>query len=120
MKSGFQWQVPPTQAFPALAKQQQRQLLNAVKELADLYAPLIENWMKDNAPWQDVTGLARESLFAETEKLVTSVVITFGHGEAVFYGKFLEYKAQGKFAVVNPALDHFVPLIRESLRQLVS
>lgn len=117
--SGFEWVVSPSEAFPALFRQQRDAMLAGVKALADFYAPQIAEWMKVNAPWQDVTGLARTSLFAEVEQLVGLVVITFGHGEAVFYGKYLEFRHQGRFAIVNPALDHFVPLIRQSLMELV-
>ena len=119
MKAGFQWIISPEKAVPELFQQQRTLTVQAVKDLADYYAPQIEAWMKQNAPWEDRTTLARTSLFAETEQLVDLVVITFGHGEAVFYSKYLEFYHQGRFAIVNPALDHFVPLIRASLQELM-
>lgn len=87
-------------------------------EIVRKYAPLIEQWMKDNAPWTDRTGDARRGLKAEVEMIVgDSYSIVLDH--SVHYGKWLELRWHGRYAIIQPALDHFAPTIFEEVRRFL-
>lgn len=116
--SGFEWVITPTQAFPDLLAWQQDGCYQALLAISYFYASEIENWMKANAPWTDRTGNARQSLYANVDELVAEIVITFGHG--VSYGKFLELRHMGAYAIISPAIDHFLPLIWADVRAVVA
>lgn len=115
--SGFEWIVRPTVAWAELAVWQREGLEQALRAIAYFYANEIQNWMKANGSWQDQTGNARQALYAIVDELVTEIVIEFGHG--MFYGKYLEFKHMGRYAIVAPALDHFIPLIWKAVQQVV-
>lgn len=115
--TAFEWIITPSDAFRALIDWQQQGIQQGLLAIAYYYESEIENWMKANAPWTDRTGNARQSLYAIVDALVEEVVITFGHG--VTYGKYLEFKHFGTYAIVAPAIDHFLPLIAKSVWELL-
>lgn len=88
--------------------------------IAQLFAPEIELWMKDNAPWDDVTGAARDGLRAEVERVAYSqaIVLTISYNN-VTYGKWLELKYQGRHAILQPTLHHWSPRLFEAVKQAV-
>jgi hypothetical protein len=60
----FQWQTSPTEAFGALMKAYQQDILNRLYALMQQEAPLVEQFMRDNAPWIDNCMPGREYLKA--------------------------------------------------------
>ena len=92
-----------------------------LSELVDELAPEIEQWMKDNALWTDRTGRARAGLHTEVEKMVGQVyTIVLDHGEDVPYGVWLELKNQGRYAIIQPALDFWFPVVWGRINEFVS
>lgn len=119
MAEGFAWQKTPEEAFTELAEEYTRAIHRGVFLLATRYAPEIERWMKANASWTDRTDNARQTLYAEVTDIINSAVILFfGHG--VDYGVFLELAHGGTYAIVTPALDHFMPRIWADVRTMMS
>ena len=119
MESGFYWTVPPEQAFPELADAYISAIHRGVMAIAQRRAPEIENWMKDNAPWTDRTANARQTLYTEVTDVTNQMVsLTLSHG--VYYGIFLEVNNAGRYAIINPALDHFAPLIWADVQRMLS
>ena len=119
MTEGLVWQTTPEQAFTELADEYASAIHRGVFLLATRYAPEIEAWMKANASWTDRTGNARQTLYAEVTDIVNSAVILFfGHG--VEYGVFLELAHGGTYAIVTPALDHFIPRIWADVKAMLS
>lgn len=115
----FQWQTPPDEAFGDLTEAYVAAIHQAIFTLAQRYAPEIEAWMKANAPWTDRTGNARQTLWSDVFDLTNSaVVIVMSHG--VDYDMFLELAHGGRYAILGPALDHFIPRIWRDVRRLVS
>lgn len=86
------------------------QCRRAVRSVADYYAPIIEAHAKTYAPWEDQTGNARQGLHAFVEELSTDVVALYlSHG--VEYGRWLELKYQGRYAIILPTLQaHYGPI----------
>jgi hypothetical protein len=116
---GFRWEVSPEQAFPALAEAYVAAIHQGVVAIVQRWAPEIENWMKRNASWTDRTGNARQTLHTEIEQVVNQMVeLTLAHG--VRYGIYLELRNAGRYAVINPALDHFAPKVWADVRRMLS
>jgi len=68
-------------------KQYERDLSEALYQLALSFAPKIETFMKQSAPWTDRTGNLRASLYAEVERLVNEIAIYIDYG--LDYGRYL-------------------------------
>lgn len=115
---GLTWQTTPEQAFSDLGAAYADDVHRAVFALATRYAPEIESWMKTNAKWTDRTGNARQTLWAEAFDFVDIIVLAFGHG--VDYGTFLEWAHGGRFAIIAPALDYFIPKVWNDVQRLLS
>lgn len=115
---GLRWDVPPQTAFVELADWYASAIHRGVVAIAQKWAPIIENWMKENAPWTDRTGNARQGLHTEIVQVVNSMVrIIMSHG--VDYGIWLEVRHAGRYAIVSPALDHFAPKVWADVLRLV-
>jgi hypothetical protein len=90
-----------------------------VRAIADRWAPEIQNWMKENAPWTDRTGNARQGLYTEVQDVANVMVsIILSHG--VDYGLFLEVSNQGRYAIINPAIDHFGPKVWADVKRIMA
>lgn len=76
----------------------------------------IDAWMKENAPWKDRTGNARRSLHTELEEMLEGYVLYFLYSIPIFYSVYLEYDHQGRFSILEPALDHWGPILLNDLR----
>ena len=119
MSTGFRWTVPPERAFNELATAYIAAIHGGVAAIANKWAPPIENWMKDNAPWTDRTANARQGLHTDVQNVINLMVrIVLYHG--VDYGIYLELKNAGRFAIVNPAIDYFAPRIWADVRRMLS
>lgn len=119
MASGarFEWKVTPEKAFsgiPAALSLKQRQ---AVFMLFQYFAPQVENWLRENAPWTDQTGALRVSLFAEVQMLTEQVVLKCDYG--LQYGIYLEFGHAGHYAIIAPAVDYWFPIIWEAATKLL-
>lgn len=89
----------------------------AVKAVADYFAPVIEQYAKDNARWTDRTANARQSLHAFVEVLAEDVVALYlSHG--VEYGIYLELANQGRYAIILPTLQAHYSQISQMLRSI--
>jgi hypothetical protein len=111
------WAQTPTDAYVGLVTDYQAKIEMAVYQILSLYAPQIEVWLKANAPWTDRTGHARAALFADVEYVGQNLVIAFGHG--VSYGVFLETINAGKFSVLGPATDIWMPVVWQAVKRLL-
>lgn len=80
-------------------------------------APSIENWMKTDAPWQDQTGNARNGLFARAYIEADEIGIVLGH--SVSYGIWLEVRWSGRYAIIQPAIDHWGPQVMRDFSRLM-
>lgn len=70
-------------------------------------APMIENYMKTNAPWRDQTGNARRGLVCETKYDRGDISLLLKH--SVHYGVYLELAKSGMYAIISPTLSQFAP-----------
>lgn len=88
----------------------------AVIALAQDWAGTLEARTKQNAPWRDRTGNARNGLTGSVAVSRNEVKIALGH--SVDYGVFLELARDGKYAILKPTLDAAVSEIYETYERL--
>jgi hypothetical protein len=70
---------------------------------------------RDNAPWADRTGAAREGLEVEVAKEGGEIVITLGH--TVDYGIWLELIQSGRFAIIMPTIEKYASEIHHAVAE---
>lgn len=119
MSVKFTWTTPP-QRMATNIDQYGERVIVAVKALADYFAQRIQDDMRTNAPWQDRTGNARSGLFSVAEMASRDVVALYlSHGHTIEYGKWLEVAHAGRYAVVMPTLEKWMPEIERQLTALL-
>lgn len=81
-------------------------------------ASKMESWAKDNAPWTDRTGAARQRLhgeaYWENPKIVVAAVM-----HQVDYGIYLEYAHQRRFAILERTLEEHKDEIQDAVKVLL-
>lgn len=92
-------------------------LREAIRIVLETRVPDIIDWMTSNAPWKDRTGFARSQLRAQLEEEVEYFLVSFSYGALVRYAVYLEYDHQGKYAILQPALDYWGPRLLEDLQE---
>lgn len=93
------------------------QVIQAVEQVATYYAGVMETYAKQNAPWTDRTGNARQSLYAFTERLGNDAVkLYLSHG--IEYGLWLEIRWAGRYAIIWPTIERHLPQIANMLQEI--
>lgn len=126
--TNFQWTVSPDVIARGLDDYGERALV-AVQAAANYWGQSVQDEARQNAPWEDRTGNARGGLFfavdgfglqpitgtvtpeATSEMSDVAVesgsqdtlIITLAH--TVFYGKYLETKNGGRYAIVMSTIE---------------
>lgn len=106
-----------TDLFDALEKGEER-VHDAVFAALEHQAPGVEAHMKQNAPWQDQTGNARQGLRAEAYDLGGGDMgIILYH--QVPYGIWLEIRNSGEYAIILPTIETKGPEVMASLERIL-
>lgn len=92
-------------------------VMRAAYVTAQRDAPLVENYMKVNAPWQDQTGNARNGLFARAYIEGEEVGIVLGG--SVPYQIWLEVRFSGRYAIIQPTIDAMGPRVMRDFSRLL-
>jgi hypothetical protein len=110
------WAKPPEQEIVPY-------LLNVfgVEAVADLHKQIdsltneITAWMSANAKWDDRTGDARRSLKANVRRISNAylTLALFYDDKNVDYDIFLENMSGGKFSILMPTLEHWLPRLED-------
>jgi len=117
---GFEWIVSPAQVFPEGYQNYSKTLFASAKGIADFRASEATAWMKQNAPWADVSGAARAGLGVDVVQNADILAqLVFHHGDDVPYGMTLELGNQGRFAILAPAVDLYGPQFMSDLRMFL-
>jgi hypothetical protein len=104
------WHVPPSALARGIGDYAER-MLAAVFDLAQYFAARIEAFAKQNAPWTDQTGNARQGLTARAFRDAAAVTIVLFH--AMAYGVFLEVKNAGRYSIILRTLEtHYSPYMQ--------
>ncbi len=105
------------------------QVRRAIKEVADLFARVFESRAKAEHAWVNRTTDAETGLKGDTwEETAKHIVgIYLKHGEAVFYGWYLETKPgtrnsqnpqQWKYSIIMPVLESSYEELMRALRRI--
>jgi hypothetical protein len=86
---------------------------SAIIGVLELYRDEVEQWMRENAPWEDRTGTAREGLEASIEHRGLEFALAVYH--TVDYGIWLEVRWNGKYAIIQPTLEHWGPFLMQEM-----
>jgi hypothetical protein len=83
--------------------------IDAMIANAQAMADEIREYMQDNAPWEDRTGDARESLQTAVTVDANQVNIWLSYGPEIFYGYFLEHYTYGgiSYAIIGPTIQEY-------------
>ncbi|MDR1398655.1 MAG: hypothetical protein LBJ41_01855 [Treponema sp.] len=83
-----------------------------LEQKAQVISKEMENWAKENHPWDNQTSKLEESIASFVESKNDSVIV-FGIEERMEYGKYVE-KMKDK-GVLEITKEHFMPDIKKSL-----
>lgn len=114
--AGLKWDFLPSKMLEDLVTDYATAIRLALVELGEAWAPIIEDYMKTNARWKDRSSNARQTLNVRAREFSDSVVLDLAHG--MFYGIYLELANAGKYAIINPTLDKYTPLVWKSVLDL--
>lgn len=84
-----------------------------LRHKVDDFAQEVEDYAKENAPWQDQTGAARDGLTAEARHRLNHYYIDLFH--TVDYGIWLEIRFDGEYAIIQPTLEAMAPRLMDEL-----
>lgn len=88
----------------------------AIKMFAQEGAKKFQNYAKQNRPWTDRTGHARQRLIGWVEVLTNKVRIHIGHG--VSYGIYLELAHEKKYAILQHTVNACSKEVLEGYEEL--
>lgn len=81
-------------------------------------ATKMESWAKENAPWTDRTGQARQRLTGQAYWENPNIVVA-AIAHQVDYGIWLELAHQRKYAILEKALEEHRGEIEEAVKTLL-
>lgn len=120
-EEGFKWEVTPGQAFADLFKAYTNTLFVSGARIGTTRASQIQEWMQANAPWEDITGIARNSLYAVPEQDAVRVAqITVGYGYQAPHGLWLEIAYGGKWAIITKTIDYWGPIVWKDIQNMMN
>jgi hypothetical protein len=91
------------------------------RNVAVRQAEEMEDWAKENAPWTDRTGAARDGLKGWVDYRSGPIgTIVLQHDPEVEHAIWLELSYQGRWSILQPAKDYWEPRIRRSMQNLVN
>lgn len=106
-------------AMLANLQEYERRVKRALHDTAEYFAPIIESYAKDNAPWTDRTGNARQGLTGSVQDISETVVHLY-LSHKMDYGVFLELKNSGRYAIILPTLETHYAEIKRKLDSIFS
>lgn len=109
---GIEWSGDLTDKINQFGPRVKRAMVTAAKFIE----PQAEAYMKNNAPWVDRTGNARNGLKAQTVVTTNNVTIYLFH--QVPYGPYLELRWSGRYQIINPTIEMFAPNFIELIAEL--
>ncbi len=130
MASSFEWDTSKFKSTRHMEEKLQRALYGVVK----YWDGPAEEYMKQNAPWQDRTTNARNGLFATAQKSANTIAasmfaIILGH--SVDYGLYLELGHHHEpeegdaydvppYPIIMPTVELFAPKVMKTLTKIMN
>lgn len=116
----FQWDVPPSEVFPAGYQKYTQQLYVTGRRVAEARAADGEAWMKQNASWTDRTGQTRAGLHVDVAQAPAILAeLTFAYGERE-PGIWLEIANAGRYGIISRSVDYWGPKLMQDVQRIVN
>lgn len=91
--------------------------LKALQMYSETAAMVFQNYARENRPWTDRTGQARQRLSGYSEEIQNGYRINIAHG--VDYGIWLEYAHEMKYAILEPTVRLKGPEVINGMNNLL-
>ena len=93
---------------------------SAIQGYVSKKAQEMELYMKKKHKWKNRTGNAEGGLNAKISKSEHGwrETIELSHGQNIWYGVYLEYAMEKRFAIIEPTLTVFLPRIQKELNSI--
>lgn len=114
--NGFRWTRKPSQVWDVSTFT--IMLMDHVEQLMNYWSVRIETDMKDMAKWTDRTANARQTLSAFVLRTSPYQVALIAQ-QYMHYGKWLELRWGGKYAIVMPTMRRYYNPVWQSVKELV-
>ncbi len=106
------WNITPQESWGRLAQAQVNGIEADIVALVNAMLNEVQEWMRANHPWGNITGAAEAGLYTDIEHVARqSVTLLMSHGPAVPYAVFLEYAHAGRWSILPDASDRFWPIL---------
>lgn len=89
----------------------------AIAMYANNAALTLQNYARENRPWTDRTGHARQRLTGSVARVAEGYQIILAHG--VDYGKWLELAHEKKYAIIQPTIKAKSPEVLSGFNKLL-
>ena len=96
-----------------------QKVIQGTRLYAETSGAKLEAYAKSNAPWQDVTGLSRQTISHSVESAGTNQRIIL-HGGTTSHFIFLELAHEKRWAIINPTMIKMAPGIIQGWRKVLS
>jgi len=114
--SDFTWDGTDKQMLDDLMLWGQK-VMEAIRAVAEYFAPVIEAYAKQNASWTDRTGNARQGLHGYVEDFSSDVVALYlSYGAGIDYSIYLELAHNGRYAIIIPTFEAHYAEIEKMLK----
>lgn len=104
-------------AIANIGKEVTRTKLGLQAYASMMAAPQMQNYAKQNRPWNDISSEAKRGLKAGTVLSGNRIRIYLCH--QVDYGVYLELAHDKKYAIIDPTIEHFVPEIKRNYQRIM-
>ena len=96
-----------------------QKVIQGTRLYAETSGAKLETYAKVNAPWQDVTGLSRQTISHSVESAGTNQRIIL-HGGTTSHFIFLELAHEKRWAIINPTMIKMAPGIIQGWIKVLS
>jgi len=116
-RSGFHW--TSDEISPSLGAAKVKALLYMDK-ITKFHGQAAVRYARLNAPWNDITGNAREGLDVSTRSNPAAGNWQIELYHKMNYGIWLEIRWAGRYAIIVPTIEHEAPLYFESAADILN
>lgn len=114
------WSIDPALYLESYTRAIADSIEADIVALVDGLTEQAENWMRQEARWNDVTGEARAALYADIEHVARqSVTLLMSHGPAIEYAWYLETVNSGRYEILSTASDVFWPVLFRGVQDIL-
>lgn len=117
-RSEFRWEAPPRVIAENLDRYDVAARV-ALGKVGQLYAPQMEAYAKANAPWNDRTTNARQTIMGRSSQTPTMVEITLAGTTDYFPFLELGTSKMRPYPIIMPTIDAYQARIMDAVRRIV-